>query len=118
MRELLKKRFLKGNPRMQYKAYFERFGKRYYKDKEIPTILLRDVVDSSNHKLITDHLWLDLGKRFQVKKLEQGDPIRFYARVKEYTKGYGDDISFDYGLSYPSQVCKLRIHFTPKPNYI
>lgn len=113
MREKLAEK-IKFNQREKYKATFERFGIRSGYKGDIKTVLLLDVIDQ-NHNLITSHLWMDCGKRFDKLQLKEGDFVQFYARVKTYEKGYqgyneyGEEgfSTIDYGLSYPSKVVIL-----------
>jgi hypothetical protein len=120
MRQILKERF-ERNPkeRYKYKATFERFGKREGYKGWIKTVLLADLIDGRTHKLISDHLWMDCGKRFDKLDLTNGDMIQFEARTKIYKKGYEGYNEFgekcyatiDYGLSYPSKIVKLSLSY-------
>ena len=113
LRQKLAEKF-KVNQREKYKATFERFGIRSGYKGDIKTVLLLDVIDQA-HELVTSHLWIDCGKRFDKLQLKEGDFIQFYARVKIYEKGYqgynefGEEgfSTIDYGLCYPSKVAKL-----------
>jgi hypothetical protein len=113
MRKILKKRFERKNKRHKYKATFQRFGSRTSYKWQKKTILLTDLIDGRTHKFIADHIWLDCGKKFDEIKIEKGDNIQFYARVKIYEKGY-ETKTIDYGLAYPSKVNKLRIPYNIK----
>ncbi|MFX0132094.1 MAG: hypothetical protein ACFFDN_00480 [Candidatus Hodarchaeota archaeon] len=114
MRKELQKKF-ELNQREKYKATFERFGSRPGYKKPIKTVLLKKIVDKTG-KEVADHLWIDCGKRLDKLDLKEGEMIQFFARVKDYGKGYQGYNEFgekefpeiDYGLSYPSQVYKLH----------
>jgi hypothetical protein len=63
---------------------------------------------------VADHLWFNYTKGFQALGiLVEGDVIEFYARVREYTKGYVnyremiDEREIDYKLSYPTKFRKV-----------
>lgn len=107
--------------RTKFTGVFVRYGTkpRYHvtfcSGTQDPTILLRDIKKSG--KIITDHLWFNLTKQFNtLGKLHEGDVIEFYARVKQYVKGYkgrrDDDefeeqehpIELDYKLSHPTKI--------------
>lgn len=74
-----------------------------------PTILLGQVA-AVDGVLLSDHLWLHLGKRMADLDLKLGDLIEFSARVAEYRRGLfrlpGEPMTFntDYGLSFPTKV--------------
>ncbi len=102
--------------RLKFVGTFKRFGrKRDYKGNFVNTVLLINVKDE-NGKLVADHLWFNNTKRFQkLGILKHGDKIEFYARVKEYYKGYvnrRDEFGYreigyqeiDYKLSYPTKI--------------
>ncbi len=99
--------------RQRFTGTFERFGtKNGYKGPE-PTVLLTQVRDGSTGKIVTDHLWFNLTKRFAALDLQKGDKVAFDARVTEYEKGYKGwnwerqleaPISIDYKLSFPTKV--------------
>jgi hypothetical protein len=115
MREKLEK--LNG-ARRRFQGVFVRFGKKAGYRDVLTTILLRDVVDLSSKKVVTDHLWFTMGKQFERLGLKEGDIVRFDARVTEYEKGYKgrrDDEDFDdfkplerdYRLSFPTKFVKV-----------
>ena len=120
MREKLAEK-MKLNEREKYKATFERFGIRTGYKGDIKTVLLLDIIDQ-NHNLVTSHLWMDCGKRFDKLQLKEGDFVQFYARVKTYEKGYqgyneyGEEgfSTIDYGLCFPSKVDKLSQKYSIK----
>lgn len=111
MRKKLKKI---ENERASFTGEFERFGIKNGYRGPLKTVLLVNVKDRKG-KLITDHLWFNLTKGFDNLDLEEGDIIKFDARVKSYLKGYKgyrDDVykplEYDYKLSYPSKVKKIE----------
>ena len=78
------------------------------------TVLLVDVRDSDGN-LVTDHLWFNYTKGFEsLGDLQEGDVIRFDARVRPYVKGYVnqrayiDEREVDYKLAYPTKVARVR----------
>lgn len=95
--------------RLMFSAVVDGFGKRYFKDKEIPTILFREVKIVSDGKLVTDHLWFTQGKCWSDMQI--GQRVQFEARVKAYEKGYKGKrevldapIRTDYKLERPSKI--------------
>lgn len=106
MRKELKK--LDGQ-RLMFSAVVDGFGKRYFKDKEMPTIVFRDVKRLSDELLVADHLWFTQGLCWS--DLKTGQRVQFEARVKAYEKGYkgrrevvGAPIRTDYKLERPTKV--------------
>ena len=91
--------------RKRFRGTFERFGtKTGWQGREVITLLLKNIMDLSNQQEITDHLWFTYTKRFQEVNLKEGNIIEFDARVKEYWKGYREDIEKDYKLSHPTKI--------------
>ncbi len=96
--------------RLKFAGTFARFGtKTNYHGFSEPTVLLQDV-RFADDKLACDHLWFNYTKGFQrLGELNEGDIIEFYARVKDYIKGYVnhrewiDERTVDYKLSYPTR---------------
>jgi hypothetical protein len=120
MRDELAKR---AGFRRRFQGCFVRFGtKSSYKGPPVTTVLLEDVVEVASGKLVTDHLWFMMGKRFESLKLEPGDMVRFDARVTSYIKGYrgkqedddfdGRPVERDYRLSFPTNL--VKVVSTPK----
>jgi len=118
MRENLKK--IDGL-RKEFTGTFIRFGKKTnFKGYPETTILLQDVKCTTDKKISCDHLWFNLTKEFNKIGLQEGDIVKFHARVKEYIKGYKghkyDDeeymnehpIQSDYKLSHPSKVILIK----------
>jgi len=103
--------------RQKFIAVFERYGtKTNFKGYPQKTILLKNV--SNGIKIITDHIWFTMTKGFEaLGELKQGDKLEFYARVKEYYKGYAGykeevqwekPIELDYKLSHPTKIKKYN----------
>jgi hypothetical protein len=111
MRERLKQ--LKGK-RIEIFATVARFGKKAaYKGPPMDTVLLIGLTDRLNN-LLTDHLWMTVGKQLKELNLVVGERIRFVARPTTYIKGYrgprldvGKPCSVDYRLANPSDFVKL-----------
>lgn len=112
MREQLKE--LNG-VRQSFSATFVRFGsKPAFKGPPIKTALFYDITDATG-KVLTDHVWMVVGKQIAELDLQPGDEIAYTARVTEYWRGYkgrreDDDlppITKDYRLSFPTQFKKI-----------
>jgi hypothetical protein len=73
-----------------------------------PTILFGDV-STLDGVVLTDHLWMLLGKRLAALDLHSNDVVQFTGRVAVYRRGLkrlpGEPATFnvDYGLVYPSR---------------
>ena len=114
MREELAKLF---GQRRRFQGVFVRFGQKSGYKGVLTTILLKDIVDVISQKLVSDHSWFTMGKRFAELDLKEGDIIRFYARVTSYIKGYRgrqdeDDydckpVERDFRLSFPTKFVKV-----------
>lgn len=95
--------------RKTFTAIFQKHGKKSgYHGYLNMTILLSDL-KSTDGEILTDHLWMNVGKRIEELKLTPGNIIQFDARVKPYVKGYSKDDDenpkrIDYGLEYPSKL--------------
>lgn len=106
--------------RRRFQGVFERFGTRSGYKGILTTILLRDIMDVASGKVLTEHVWLTMGKRFEKLNLKEGDVVRFDARVTDYLKGYkgrrefdDDDPDFkpverDFRLSFPTRLIKVE----------
>jgi hypothetical protein len=101
--------------RKKFKAIFVRLGKKVnYKGYSEDTILLKDVLDLENNKLVTDHCWFSYTKGFEKISLTEGAALEFEARVKEYKKGYVrkdlkiNNRTTDYKLSHPTKIRKVN----------
>ena len=99
--------------RQTFVGTFVRFGVKNGYKGTVETVLLKDI-RLPDGRCLADHLWFNLTKQFHALHLEEGDIVRFDARVKKYQKGYKgrrDDvyipIETDYKLSYPTKVKKL-----------
>ena len=110
MRKKLKE--IGSEERNTFFATFVRFGYKNGWNGPVETVLLKDIKDK-NERMVADHLWLNKTKGFAELNLEEGDSVKFDARVSLYTKGYkGRDsmkqleapISTDYKLSYPTKI--------------
>lgn len=76
--------------RNRYKGTVERMGIKSNRFKNFPerTMLLKNVVDVSTGKEVTDHLWFTVGKTLSNLNLRAEDEISFNARVGSYRKGH------------------------------
>ena len=95
--------------RLMFSAVVDGFGKRFYKDKEITTILFKDIRKLQDGILVTDHLWFTQGKCWSNMTI--GQRVQFEARVKEYEKGYKGlrqvldaPVRKDYKLERPTKI--------------
>jgi hypothetical protein len=109
MRKLLKQQ---EGRRGEFRATVAQFGtKSAFRGPDLPTMLLRDVKDETG-QIVTDHLWMTVGKQLSRLNVQVGEEIVFVARVTRYEKGYKgfrEDVfaappSTDYRLSYPTNV--------------
>lgn len=98
-----------GN-RKKFRGTFIRTGKKTgFNGYRQETILLKDILDVESGAVLTDHLWLNLTKSFEIARIKEGMVIEFEARIKEYTKGYVnkrykiDRQKKDYKLSHPTK---------------
>lgn len=107
--------------RKTFEGVFVRFGtKNAYKGYPIPTLLLKDIKDASKGIIVADHLWFTVGKRLSKIQFQEGDIIRFDARVTPYIKGYRggrDDydlppIEQDFRLSFPTKITKVSVEIS------
>lgn len=76
--------------RNRYKATVVRMGIKSNRFKKFPerTMLLKNVVDVSTGKEVTDHLWFTVRKTLSDLNLRAEDEISFNARVGSYRKGH------------------------------
>jgi len=104
--------------RSRFEGIFVRFGtKRGYKGYPIPTALFKDIRSLTDNSIVTNHLWMTVGKRLEKLKLKENDIVRFDARVTPYEKGYKGyrdieehkPIELDYRLSFPTNVVKIEV---------
>lgn len=105
------------NKRLTFTGTFARFGKRRgWQGREEATVLLRDITNGAG-EVVTDHLWFRLTAQFARLDLQEGDVVRFGARVTRYRKGYRgrrEDMyvmdkppAIDFQLSRPTRVEKV-----------
>jgi hypothetical protein len=88
--------------RLTFVGTFKQYGTKPGHAKRPVTLLLVDI--TLNGRMITDHVWLNRGKRFdEGGRLRPGDRLRFDARVRTYRKGN----RIDYQLSYPTHIMRL-----------
>ena len=97
--------------RKTFKAIFIRVGKkRNFKGFSEDTILLQQVMDVAENKLVADHVWFTYSKVFEASGIREGDVITFDARIKRYAKGYINKAlgikkqTTDFKLSHPTNV--------------
>lgn len=99
--------------RKKFIGIFDRYGSKInFKGYHEKTILLKNVKQGSHN--VTDHIWFSMTKGFEaLGELKKGDYVEFYARVKEYYKGYAGykeeaqwekPIEQDYKLSHPTKI--------------
>jgi hypothetical protein len=87
----------------------------------IPTVMLGQVKDT-NGQLLTDHVWLPVGKRLALAELHLGDIVQFSARVLPYRRGLartpGEPLRFseDSKLGYVTGVQVLVRHIPEAQN--
>jgi hypothetical protein len=85
------------------------------------TILLLNVCDLKTGKVVSEHCWVTMGKRFGCLNLKEKDTVTFDARVTTYRKFHRDENGdkesnfhyFDYRLSFPTNLEKV----SPKPAF-
>ncbi len=91
--------------RNRYKGTVERMGIKSNRFKNFPerTMLLKNVVDVSTGKEVTDHLWFTVGKTLSNLNLRAEDEISFNGRVGSYRKGHKGKYK-DFKLNNMSKV--------------
>lgn len=106
--------------RRKFRGTFVRYGQKAGYKGTLTTILLTTIEDVASHKIVTDHLWFTMGKRFKLLELKHDDLVEFDARVTTYYKGYRGNrdeemhpIELDYRLSFPTKLKKAN--GTPTP---
>lgn len=117
MRKELKN--LGSEARFRYKATVGRMGIKSNNFKGFPerTILLKNLIEESSKKLVTNHIWFTVGKTLRELNLKEGDEISFEARVAPYRKGYRKDKT-DYKLNRMTQISVIRQNRELKENEI
>ncbi len=113
MRNKLKK--IGKEHRHIFTGEFSRFGLKNGYMGQQKTILLVNIKDEEGN-IVTDHLWFNDTKGFQKINLKQGDIVKFSARVSRYEKGYKGyrkdiylPITYDYKLSYPTNIERVSV---------
>jgi phosphoribulokinase len=98
--------------RKKFQAIFVKFGRKTnYRGHSEETVLLKNIIDVENKKIVADHLWFTYTKNFQQVPMTDGSHIEFEARIKKYNKGYInrrykiDNRTTDYKLSHPTKIC-------------
>ena len=107
------RKILKGSlgERKTFSGIFVKFGrKKNYHGYTEETIMLRNIIDLEQERLVADHSWFAYTKSFQQVVLVAGAQVKFEARVKKYEKGYKnarykiDNRTSDYKLSHPTKI--------------
>lgn len=102
--------------RGRFSATLRRFGVRQG-PHPTTTALFVDVKDESG-QIVTDHIWMVVGKQLRALHPQPGDEIFFVARVTKYWKRnpeYDGDDDYapyriqDYRLSNPTHIRKLGV---------
>ena len=75
------------------------FKKGFINNLPLRTILLTKVM--CNGEPVTDHIWMNCGRRFYSLLPQVFDWLQFDARVTKYRRKDGSE---DYRLSYPTKV--------------
>lgn len=101
-RSLLK---VREGSQVRVRALIERYGRR------TSTYLLADVRDAHDGRILTDHLWIEIGRWASGFRL--GDQIEFAAVVRPYVKGRLGELRWgmgelDWGLSDVSDAKVTR----------
>jgi hypothetical protein len=118
MRKLLKQQ---EGRRGEFRGTVAQFGtKRAFRGPDLPTMLLKDVEDETG-QIVTDHVWMTVGKQLSRLNVQVGEEVVFVARVTRYEKGYKgsrEDVfaappSTDYPLSYPTNVRRVETRQHP-----
>ena len=95
--------------RGRFEGIFSRVGRKRGKWKGLTILLLNmHKVDKTEHQFLTDHAWLNLTDGFKgLGNMDEGDVIRFDARVRKYRKGSirrGIPVKYDFKFFYPTKV--------------
>ncbi|MBD2124804.1 hypothetical protein NDI39_31160 [Microcoleus sp. ZQ-A2] len=100
--------------RTRFRAKVSRFGTKQTLRDTQDTVCLIDVIHIDTGEIITDHLWLNVGRSLWKLSLQIGDVIEFDARVNQYVKGYFGHRNetrqiptLDYGLQRPTKIVKV-----------
>lgn len=97
-------------------AVFERYGKKSSWFAIGNTVLLKDIRLADSDKILTDHVWLTVGKQlYELGELKQGDIIQFNARVGKYYHKFFDrdymvrpEYSLDFRLDRANKFAVLN----------
>ena len=85
MRKLLKQQM---GRRGEFRATVAQFGtKSANLGPDLSTMMRKRVKDETG-QLVTDHLWMTVGKQLNRLNVQVGEEIVFVARVTRYEKGY------------------------------
>lgn len=101
-----------------YRGTFERFGAKQGFRGTQETLLLRNIVDIDGNA-VTDNLWFNLTKAFEVLRLQFGDTVEFRARSEPVVrsevrwKGVAPTMHIEYRLTRPTKVRKVTPDATP-----
>lgn len=72
-----------------YTAKIERFSSKRKNGNNMKTMLVTNTRDrDENNKIVTEHLWLTLGKKFENLNLKEGDLIQFDALASTYENSF------------------------------
>ena len=110
MRKKLKN--LGSQERHRFIGTVQKFGMKSSIWESSSTICLVNVKLCGENEILTDHIWLTVGKQLADMELQEGDIISFDARVDSYRKGYKgfidgifmDQTTKDYKLSRPTKI--------------
>ena len=110
MRQKLKK--LGNKERHRFIGTIQKFGIKSNIWEFSTTLCLVDVKLYGEEEILTDYLWLTVGKQLADMNLKEGDILSFDARVDTYIKGYKgfrdgifmDETILDYKLSRPTKI--------------
>jgi hypothetical protein len=98
MRENLK---VRNGERFRVEGIVQRYGGKLTNIPKLDiycwqeTILILNIKDLNSGEILTDHIWLKVGKTIEKLNTESGDVIQFDARVDSYRKKSGIDYHFE-----------------------
>jgi len=88
---------IRNGQRLRVRAKIERYGTGFRES----TYLLTDVSDARSGEVLSDHLWMSIGK--YAWGFRPGDTVEFDALVSPYEKGYERrEKSIDFQLINPT----------------
>jgi hypothetical protein len=71
--------------RGEFRATVAQFGtRRAFRGSDLSTMLLKD----ETGQMVTDHLWMTVGKQLSRLTVQVGEELVFVARVTRYEQGY------------------------------